>query len=140
MFTLKNNYKLPNKKNRANINEHKNEQYSIVPKHNCESSVTSYAFAKIRFRYGVPDFTAFHSSVVDIDSQDVQTKISYTAVFPDKITDDSVCLQIMDTALKALKSAELKQSTIPIFCDNGVYTKLRQVKAEFPVKYETLKS
>ena len=44
----------------------------------------------------------------------------------------------MDTALKALQSAELKHSTIPIFSDNGVYPKLRQVKAEFPVMYEAL--
>ena len=68
----------------------------------------------------------------------MQTKIGYSPVFSDKITDDRVCLHIMDTALKALQSAELKQSTIPIFYDNGVYPKLRQVKAEFPVKYEAL--
>ena len=51
--------------------------------HNCETSVTSYAFAKIQFRHEVPDFTDFHSLLVDIDSQDVQTKIGYSPVFPD---------------------------------------------------------
>ena len=134
----KNSYKIPNKKHRANIHEHCNEQYSIAAKHNCDTSISSYAFAKLRFRHRVPDFTAFHSTVLDIDLQHEQTKIGYSPVFPDKITDDNVCLHIMETALKALQSAELKQSTIPIFCDNGVYPKLRQVKAEFPEKFQAV--